>query len=430
MRHILLFGTGKSATVLIDYLLKNALAENWHLTVVDADLALATAKLSGSPHGTALSFNINEEAARNAAIEKSDLVISMLPPALHYLVALDCIAFGKHLLTASYTDEKIKALAPEVAAKGLLFLCEMGLDPGIDHLSAMKMIHGIKEAGGHIVSFKSYCGGLIAPESDNNPWHYKISWNPRNIVAAGQSGAIYLENGAEKQVSYEALFADSKEISVSGPGQLAYYANRDSLAYIPLYGLEDCPDFLRATLRYPAFCKGWHYIAQSGLADYTDNIESDGLSYADWTNATLKGLALPADVQLQWDFLGLFSQDLINKGRLSSGAILQSLVETKLAMLPSDKDMIVMQHEILYQQGASPLRSLTSTLVVKGDDSLRTAMAKTVGLPLGITAKLLLNGVITLRGLHIPILPEIYLPVLAELEVNGVRFTEEEGNLA
>ena len=201
MKQVLLFGAGKSATVLIDYLLENAAAGNWNLIVVDANIELAKSKINNSPYGFAYSFDIMDAGKRGDQISKADIVISMLPPTLHFLVAKDCVKYSKHLLTASYVDEQIKSLEKEIEAKDILFLCEMGLDPGIDHMSAMKIIDEIHTRGGTITSFQSHCGGLVAPESDDNPWHYKISWNPRNIILAGKAGAHYREKGEEKKMT-------------------------------------------------------------------------------------------------------------------------------------------------------------------------------------------------------------------------------------
>ena len=243
MKTVLLFGAGKSATVLIDYLLENAITGNWKVFVVDADLKLAQSKVGNSQKATALSFDIRDAQERGKYIKQSDIVISLLPPTLHIEVAQDCVKYRKHLLTASYVDDAIKALQPDIDKNKLLFLCEMGLDPGIDHMSAMEIIDGIHNEGGEIISFRSHCGGLVAPESDDNPWHYKISWNPRNIIMAGKAGAHYRENGEEKNLAYEELFIADRLIEIPELGFLSWYPNRDSLSYMPLYGLENT-DFL------------------------------------------------------------------------------------------------------------------------------------------------------------------------------------------
>lgn len=505
MKTILLFGAGKSATVLIDYLLENAITENWKIVVVDADLKLAQSKLGGSPRGNAVSFDINNAEERAKYIRHSDIVISLLPPTLHIQVAKDCLQYKRNLLTASYIDKEIASLKADIENKSLLFLCEMGLDPGIDHMSAMKIIDSIHANGSHITSFRSHCGGLVAPESDDNPWHYKISWNPRNIVLAGKAGAHYRENGQEKNLSYAEVFDGDRLVEIPDIGFLSWYPNRDSLSYTPVYGLENTSTFVRTTLRHPDFMYGWKNIIDLKLTDETPQYHTDGKTlyqafkehmdkngFGEWLNQKLserfaetKGLMenlmklmeaekeaveggekIPevyvaadekgnleeieidevknraaafvahkmheANLTLkQLFFLGLDDQDtIVNKGFCSAADILQFAVEKKLSLRPYDKDMIVMLHEIQYTSGngqpkdSSHGKQINSSLVVKGENSLRTAMAKTVGLPLGIAAKLILNGQIKLTGLHIPTSKEIYEPVLRELEMHGVRFHE------
>jgi len=438
MKTILLFGAGKSATSLIGYLVELVTEKNWRLIVADSDEDLARSKIGdASPvRATALGIKVEREDKREAVIRVADIVISLLPPALHFLVAADCVKWGRHLLTASYLDDKIKSLEPGIREKDLLFLCEMGLDPGIDHMSAMKLIGDIHERNGRIHSFQSHTGGLVAPESDDNPWHYKISWNPRNVVMAGSAGARYKENGKIETRSYEQLFEDCKEIEFEGVGRLAWYPNRDSLSYIPIYSLEETAVFIRTTLRYPAFCKAWLPIVRAGLTDDQASLDPGGLSFSKWSAPILP--FMNEDNRAALEFLGLFGEGSVPASAKTSADILQYLLETRLVMQPADKDMIVMRHELQYEipivdtgaaSGRAPAQrykqeEVISSLIVKGEDNLHTAMARTVGLPLGIAAKLILEGKIALRGLHIPILPEIYLPVLAELESLGIRFEE------
>ncbi|MCG2613608.1 saccharopine dehydrogenase NADP-binding domain-containing protein [Terrimonas sp. NA20] len=499
MKNILLFGAGKSATVLITYLLEHAIEEDWKVVVADANLALANEKINHSPHGEAVSFDIRDDAKRHEYIMGADLVISMLPPLLHNTVARDCLRSGKHLLTASYVDDEMKGMADEIKKKGLLFLCEIGLDPGIDHMSAMKIIDEIRSKGGKITSFRSHCGGLVAPESDDNPWHYKISWNPRNIILAGKAGAHYREDGQEIRLKYEELFSPDRIVTVPQHGTFSWYPNRDSLSYAPLYGLEDTVTFVRTTLRHPEFMLGWKNVIELKMTDETPAYESDGRTlqellrehldkhgFQQWlerltsgfsrtnnllenllklveaeTRVTDKGVEVPASflatdaagrlqeieigqvkaeaaslvstqiheaniVLKQLFYLGLEDKHtMVNKGFCSPADLLQLAVEKRLSLQPQDKDMIVMLHEFGYEMGGQR-HSLQSSLVVKGEDSLRTAMAKTVGLPLGIAAKLILRNEISLTGLHIPTGKEIYEKVLRELEDYGVRFEERE----
>jgi saccharopine dehydrogenase-like NADP-dependent oxidoreductase len=429
MKQLLVFGAGKSATVLISYLVKQAANENWLVTVVDANIALAQSKIGDSSHAKAVSFDIHDATARGAAIQKADIVISLLPPALHFLVAKDCVLYKKHLLTASYIDDSIKSLEKEVAANDLLFLCEMGLDPGIDHMSAMQLFDEIKAQQGHIHSFRSHCGGLVAPESDDNPWHYKISWNPRNVVLAGKAGATFREHGETRYVAYEELFSPDHAVTVKGQGDFCYYPNRDSLGYINIYGLQDTHTFIRTTLRKREFCIGWQQIVAAGLTDEHTRYDTTKLTYRQFFTQFLHAPLhiSPTDAALfqqQMDFLS--TDTLINKGDCTAADVLQYALERQLVLHPSDKDMIVMLHEIGWDDVNGKSHNWSSSLVVKGEDSLHTAMAKTVGLPLGIAAKLILEGRITLRGLHIPIVKEIYEPVLQELKGWGVVFEEEK----
>jgi saccharopine dehydrogenase-like NADP-dependent oxidoreductase len=499
MKNILLFGAGKSATVLIDYLLSNAEKENWQITVVDADINLAQSKIGISPFGKAVSFDINNDADRKRFINESSIVISLLPPTLHTIVAKSCIELNKSLLTASYIDEDIRNLQSEIENKKLLFLCEMGLDPGIDHMSAMKIFDKIHADGGKVISFRSHCGGLVAPESDNNPWHYKISWNPRNILLAGKSGAHYRENGEEKKLKYEELFTAERIVEIPKIGFLSWYPNRDSLSYAPLYGLENAKTLIRTTLRHPDFMYGWKNIIDLKLTDETPQYETNGKAlmdffkehldkngFNDWLqkklserfdqtkdllgklmelveaekeaeasggdvekdflvvgkNGDLQNMDLDkikndaaeivankmheANLTLkQLFFLGMDDDEtIINKGLCSAADVMQLALEKKLALQAGDKDMIVMLHEIEYTIGSQQF-AVKSSLVVTGENNLRTAMAKTVGLPLGIAVKLILNGTIDLTGLHIPTKKEIYEPVLKELEEHEIKFNEQ-----
>lgn len=442
MKTILVFGAGKSATVLIDYLKTTVSEKNWKLIVADANAEQAKTKLGDAPNTEAIEVNVTDADERRMLIESSDLVISLLPPFLHIHVVKDCVAVGRNLLNASYVDDAIRNLEAEIRSKELLFLCEMGLDPGIDHMSAMQLFDEIRERGGNITSFKSHCGGLVAPESDDNPWHYKISWNPRNIVMAGHAGAAYKENGQLVQRTYNEVFENCQEIVVEELPAFAWYPNRDSLSYMPLYGLENTSTFIRTTLRYADFCKGWDVIVDLDLTNEQDQaLISKCKTYREWLSAKLqkiegRELSLRMYLELyvkeadhdiileQFTFLELDGNDTLPANAKCSADILQLKVEQKLALQPSDKDMIVMLHEIAYEMNGET-KTINSSLVVKGEDSLRTAMAKTVGLPLGIAAKLILEEKIKLKGLHIPTSKEIYIPVLEELKQHGIVFKEK-----
>lgn len=423
MKTVLLIGAGKSASVLISYLIEEASRETWKVIIADANQEQVLIKTNHSPLAEAVGLDVTDDAARSALITRADIVISMMPPALHYLVAKDCVTYGKHLLTASYLDEKIKGFDAELKKNGLLFLCEMGLDPGIDHMSAMKLIEEIKHKGGAVTSFKSHCGGLVAPESDDNPWHYKISWNPRNVVLAGKAGAEYKLGNQVIHKDYKELFRNCNEVLIGGLPALAFYPNRDSLSYAPVYGLESAADFVRTTLRYPDYCRGWQAIVAADLTNDVIKINTGGLTFTEWSKEIVPFVNDHNRAMLE--YLGLFSEALVPANAATSADILQYLLESKWVMQPDDKDMIVMLHEIEYKLNGVH-KKIESSLVVIGENSLHTAMAKTVGMPLGIAAKLILNGTVQLTGVHIPTCKEIYEPVLNQLESFGIRFSERE----
>lgn len=428
MKHILLIGAGKSASVLIDYLQHIIIQKNWYFTIADADIVTLQKKIGNIENIHPLALDIKDELARKKIIAKADIVISLLPPQLHFLVAKDCLVLSKNLLTASYIDESIRSLEKDIRSKNLFFLGEMGLDPGIDHMSAVELIRDIKSKGGTIQSFRSHCGGLIAPENDTNTWHYKISWNPRNIVTSGSAGALYKKQKEVVQVPYQQIFSSGGKIDFPSLGSLSYYPNRDSISYISLYGLEETNDFIRTTIRYPDFCSGWQKLIEAGLCSDERQFDTDRFTISEFLQKGFAENNIPVDnpiLKSQLEELGWNDNRKLRKGICSHATVLQYLLETKLALQPDDKDMILMLHEIDYSINGEPY-TLTSSLLVKGEDGIKTAMAKTVGLPLGISAVLVLEEKIKLSGLYIPILPEIYEPVLKELKTFGIAFQTEE----
>jgi saccharopine dehydrogenase (NADP+, L-glutamate forming) len=454
MKTALIVGAGKSSLFLIEYLLRGAADGGYRVVVADADPQAAAQKIGGHPSGTPIALDATNDA-RKAAVESADVVCSLLPPTLHILLAHDCLAAGKPLITASYVSDEMRALDAEARAKGLLFMCEMGLDPGIDHMSAMKIIHHIQEVGGRLDSFVSACGGLVAPESDDNPWHYKFSWNPMNVVNAGRDGARFLRDGEEVTVPYEHLFQPQWARLVKDAGLFGAYPNRDSVPYAALYGLPEIPTLIRLTFRDILFMAGWTYLIYAG---YTRNAPGDrmitaGLSpYA--VTARLTGCPLGTDLRIHlaslifrtsgddkhhtdaWELLdeqltsiGLLSTDSLESFGVPQVAtpaeILYHLLLRAWAMRPDDKDMVVMQHEFGWTEADGQERKSVSTLVIKGENAERTAMAKTVGLPMGILARMVLRGEPGLpTGVCIPTMQAVYEPVLRELEKEGVRFTE------
>lgn len=430
---ILIFGAGKSSFYLIDHLKKVSIELNMTLVVADINIEHAKEKLHNFPKGKAISLAIENKVERQEWISKAKLVISLLPPKLHYLVALDCIEFKKSLFTASYRDEKIKLLNQQIIDNKLLFLYEMGLDPGIDHISAKKIIDSIHLRGGSIISFISHCGGLIAPESDNNPWHYKLSWNPKNVVQAGKQGAIYKENGKIKELNYFEIFNQNHVVNISETEQLAYYSNRNSLPYIDLYNLHEIETFQRTTLRHPDFCLGWNLFIRLGLTE-DKKFNAVDSSFKDWVyHVAQKNDALDllneinfnSKYKILFDFFNLNSDDKIPAHLNSNENILQYLMEEKLKLQENDHDRIVMLHEIIYKIDDLKYK-LTSTLIVDGINNIQTAMAKTVGLPLALAVELFLKNKIDLIGLQIPIHSTLYNPILSNLKELGIVFKEQE----
>lgn len=440
MRNVLLIGAGRSSTSLIQYLLQHATTGAWTITVADVSEESARAKIGNHPAGRAIYFDISDEQVRAKEIWKSDLVISMLPAHMHLPVAKECVRLKKHLVTASYVSKEMQDLDLDAKGNGVLLLNECGLDPGIDHMSAMKIIDELKKQGAVLNSFKSFTGGLVAPESNDNPWGYKFSWNPRNVILAGQGTARYIENGKYKYIPYNRLFANSDTFFVEGNGTYDGYANRDSLAYRRAYGLEAIPTLLRGTLRQEGYCKAWNIFVQLGLTDDSFAIEdSENLSYSQLVEAflpnTVKGNSVrervadlcgltAGDTALEMvAWTGIFEDKPIGLPKATPAQILQQLLEEKWKLKAEDKDLIVMQHLFDYTlNGKRYARS--SSLVVKGENAIMTAMAKTVGLPAAIAARLILEGKIKEKGVCIPVHPGIYEPVLNELATLGVSFRE------
>ncbi len=421
MKNIVLLGAGKSASCLISYLTGVCTEKGWTLTIGDANPEALNKKGTQTPVLHPIRIHVENSDERNSIIEGADLVISLLPPSLHILIAKDCLFKNKILLTASYVDDQIRTLAPILEEKKLLFLCEMGLDPGIDHMSAMQIINRIHNQGGKVQTFRSHTGGLVAPESDDNPWHYKISWNPENVVRAGSSGAVFKEKGVVKKITYQELFEQTGLVEIDALGSYAWYPNRDSLAYMPLYGLESAHSFVRTTLRHPDYCRAWKNLVKAGLTDDEKPVDSNSKTVADWSRPLIPFIdETNSNMYVQ---LGLLEKDPLPDRTLSSAKILQGLVEKNWKMKASDRDMILMLHEFEYELNHDTI-FLRSELIVKGENAIHTAMAKTVGLPLGIAAKLILENKISLYGLQIPIVREIYEPVLLELEKEGIRFHE------
>jgi len=442
MRSILIFGAGRSASSLIRYLLSKSESENLHLIVADLSLALAEKKTQNHPNATPIALNIFETEERKAAIEKASIVISMLPAHLHIEIAKDCLEFKKHLVTASYISDAMQELDEEARKNNLIFMNEIGLDPGIDHMSAMKVIDEIRSKGGKMLLFESFCGGLVAPECDNNLWNYKFTWAPRNVVLAGQGGAAkFVQEGTYKYIPYGTVFRRTEFLEVEGYGKFEAYSNRDSLKYRSIYGLDDILTLYRGTIRRVGFSKAWNMFVQLGMTDDSYIMEdSENMSYRQFTNSFLPyhptdsveiktRLILKIDQDdIMWDKLlelDLFNPDKkVNLPNATPAQILEKILSDSWTLEPDDKDMIVMYHKFGYELDGEK-KQIDSKMVCIGDDQTYTAMAKTVGLPVAMATLLILNRKITTPGVQLPINKEVYLPILKELEEYGVIFNEQ-----
>lgn len=443
MRNILIIGAGRSASSLIQYLLHKSEKENLHLTIGDLDLHLAQKKTNNHTNATAIQFDINNESQRHEQIQKAEIVISMLPAHMHIDVAKDCITYKKHMVTASYVSDAMQSLDAAAKENNLVFMNEIGLDPGIDHMSAMKVIDEIREKGGKMILFESFCGGLVAPESDNNLWNYKFTWAPRNVVLAGQGGAAkFIQEGKYKYIPYPKLFRRTEFLHVEGYGKFEGYANRDSLKYRKVYGLEDVLTMYRGTIRRVGFSKAWNMFVQLGMTDDTYILDdSENLSYRDFINLFLPfsptdSVEIKTRLQLgieqddiMWD--KLLELDLFNPNKkvglknATPAQILEHILNASWALQPDDKDMIVMYHKFGYEINGEQ-HQIDSKMVCIGDDQTYTAMAKTVGLPVAMATLQILNGNIKTPGVQLPIKKEVYLPILKELEEFGVIFKETQ----
>ncbi|GIZ07287.1 saccharopine dehydrogenase family protein [Flavobacterium sp. UMI-01] len=441
-RTILIIGAGRSASSLIRYLLEKSEAENLRLLIADMSLELAQKKTLNHTNATAMALSIFDESQRQKAIQQAAIVISMLPAHLHIQVARDCVKFKKHLVTASYISDEMQALDADVKANNLIFMNEIGLDPGIDHMSAMKVIDEIRDKGGKMLLFESFCGGLVAPDSDTNLWNYKFTWAPRNVVLAGQGGsAKFLQEGTYKYIPYCNLFRRTEFLEVEGFGKFEAYPNRDSLKYRSVYGLDDALTLYRGTIRRVGFSKAWNMFIQLGMTDDTYVMEgSENMSYRQYVNSFLPyhptdsveiklRLLLKIDQDdIMWEKLE--ELDLFNDKKIvgipnaTPAQILEKILTDSWTLQPSDKDMIVMYHKFGFELEGQK-QQIDSKMVCIGEDQTYTAMAKTVGLPVAMVCLLILNGKIKASGVQLPIQKEVYQPILKELEHYGVNFKEE-----
>ena len=442
MRNILIIGAGRSATCLIRYLLDKSSSEKLFITIGDISVDAAQKFTKNHANAKGILLDVFNKEQREEAVKNCDIVISMLPARFHIEVAKDCITFGKNLVTASYISDEMQNLDEEAKAKGLVFMNEIGVDPGIDHMSAMKVIDGIRDKGGKLLLFESFTGGLVAPESDDNLWNYKFTWNPRNVVLAGQGGAAeFLQEGLYKYIPYNRLFRRTELIKIEGYGKFEVYANRNSLKYHDVYGFKDIFTLYRGTIRRVGFSRAWNVFVQLGMTEDGYTIpNSENLTYRNYVNLFLPysptdsvelkfrhSLKIDQD-DLIWEKLE--ELDIFNGEKklgiknATPAQALQKILMDKWTLAEDDKDMIVMYHKFGYELDGETYQ-IDSSMVTMGEDQTYTAMAKTVGLPVAIAALKILNKEISTPGVLRPIAKEVYEPILEELENYGINFKEE-----
>ncbi len=441
-QHILILGAGRSASSLIQYLHRRSQSEGWILTLCEKNPEIGQQRVIEFPGIQLKDFDVLNDDEANSAFQEADLVISMLPASMHIHAAKRCAALGIHMITASYLTEEIEALSETFAAKGKLLLMEMGLDPGIDHMSAMKVLDTIKKEGHELTGFETFTGGLLADNTEkDNPWQYKFTWNPRNVVMAGTGNVKFVQEGRYKYIPYQKLFKRTEVIHIPGHGYFEGYANRDSLKYLDLYGLRGIKTLYRGTLRRLGFCKTWDIFVQLGATDDSYEMENVAhmshrqfinsfLTYNPHDSVELKlahylSLGLDSEEMYRLRWLDLFSEDLVGLNKGTPAQILEHILKKKWTIDETDLDMIVMWHKFDYIENGRP-KQIQSHMVAIGEDQVNTAMSKTVGLPMAIAAKMILKGELKLTGTHIPTHKEIYEPVLAELESLGFDFQERE----
>ena len=443
MKNVLICGAGMSATDLISYMLTHAEEYNWEVTVGDISIETAKMKIGGHPRGKAVYFDCYDNTIMERYIKDADIVISLLPPGMHAAAAKIALQYNAHVVTASYASQEMIAMHEEAKEKGLTFLNELGADPGIDHMNGMRSIDKIRKKGGELLAFTSYCGSLVAPESNDNPWGYKFTWSPMNVIMAGSAGACYYKKGDFRCIPYHRLFTNPKVIDIPGFRAFEAYENRDSVVYRKKYNLDDIPTFIRATLRYPGFCEGWNIFIQLGLTANNYHIEgSENMTYRQWVasylpgdNASLENTL--ADFfhierggklheQLLWT--ELLSDRQIRRVNGTPAEILLDLLMDKLKFKQDDTDMLVFYERIEYKLEGK-LFEHVSYLVTRGFDHRHTAISRTVGLPAAIAAKLILNEEIKSRGVLFPWSKEVYDPVLDELAELGIAYTSHDSEI-
>ncbi len=441
MKKVLVLGAGLVSRPLVRYLLDQP---DFQVTVASRTVSKAEALVGNHPDGRALPLLADDTAKLEQLVSEHDLAISLLPAPLHPVVAELCIKHKKHMVTTSYVSPKMKDLDKPARDAGVMILNEIGVDPGIDHMSAMRVIHGVEKRGGKVTSFRSYCGGLPAPQDNDNPWGYKFSWSPRAVCTAGKNSARFREDGKLVEIPGPDLFTVNHPVHVDGVGELEAYPNRDSLGYIDVYGLKDVETMFRGTFRYPGWCRCLKKVVDLNMLDETPVTPAANATMASWMAGLIKsdstdnlreqvarhiGLGAADDALARFEWLGLFSNDpLPHAGEQTTNLdILAGQLDKKMPYKKGERDMIALVHKFVAKFPDGKTENITSSLIDFGQPNGDSSMARTVSLPAAVGAKMILTGAIKDTGVHVPVKPEIYNSVLDELatmDINCVEKTE------
>jgi len=441
MKKILVLGAGLVAGPLVNYLLDQ---EDMQVTVADQVFSKADSLVLNHSSGTALELDINNRELLKETIARTDIVISLLPWVFHPQIAELCLEYHKHLVTASYVKDEMQAMDARAKQKGLIFLNEIGVDPGVDHMSAMQIINRIKNAGGKITGFSSYCGGLPALENNNNPLGYKFSWSPEGAMLAATNDGRYMEDGKVIEVPGSLLFEHYWIVDIPGAGAFEAYVNRDAIPYKKIYGIPSTANMYRGTLRNIGYCETWDFFKKLGLLNRNMKFDFSEITprrvIANIINSNSPDLKKEVAAYLKipefaltikkLDWLGLFDDKKLDLGTCSVFEMFAHMLQNKLIYLEGEKDLLIQHHEFTAEYPDHKKEMVTSTLIDTGIPGGDTSMSRTVGLPVAIATKLIAEGKINLTGVHIPVLPEIYEPVLAELKTQNIAFTERKIDLA
>lgn len=436
MKTILVLGAGMVSRPMIRYFLDQP---NYHVIMASRTVSKAEQMIDGHPQGEAISLDVNDDKKVEDLISKADVVVSLLPYTYHVKVAEMCIQHKKQMITTSYVSDAMRALDQKAKTAGILILNECGLDPGIDHMSAMRIIHEVEKKNGKVISFKSTTGALPAHEANNNPFGYKFSWSPRGVLLASRNAAKWLENGKEISIPGEQLFENYSIQDVKGTGAFENYPNRNSIPYKEIYGLKHAQTVYRGTFRMTGWCETIRAIVALGWLSEEPPKGFTGKTYGDLTRhligakpkddlpqmtAKILGLKPYAAILKRLQWLGLFGDEPLPVDKNNPLDYLNVLTLQKMSMGPHERDMVVMHHEFIAEYKTKK-EYITSTLVDYGIPDEDTSVARTVALPAAIAVKMILNKQITLNGVHIPVIPEIYNPILDELEGLGITFKEK-----